>query len=139
MEEKYKHTINDNIDIEIKITTKTNTSANISAPTSTPIIETTSTSFLKSTQLILGFWGFGVFGSCVQQSNQKNRGFGFVTFLEKGDAAAAMDNLHNAELYGRVLTCNYAQPVKIKGGEQGWASQPGAFLNPGYIQSHMGG
>lgn len=60
----------------------------------------------------------------LDQSNQKNRGFGFVTFLEKGDAAAAMDNLHNAELYGKVLTCNYAQPVKIKGGEQGWASQP---------------
>ncbi|GBG70453.1 hypothetical protein CBR_g6581, partial [Chara braunii] len=40
------------------------------------------------------------------------------------DAAAAIDNMHNAELYGRVLTVNYAQPMKIKGGEQGWASQP---------------
>ncbi|GJP33332.1 hypothetical protein CLOM_g17876 [Closterium sp. NIES-68] len=44
--------------------------------------------------------------------------------MEKEDAAAAMDNMHNGELYGRVLTVNIAQPMKIKGGEQGWASQP---------------
>eukprot|EP00250_Pteridium_aquilinum_P016410 c23091_g2_i1 orf=171-695(+) len=60
----------------------------------------------------------------LDQSTQKHRGFGFVTYLEKDDAAAAMDNMHNAELYGRVLTVNYAQPIRIKGGEQGWASQP---------------
>jgi peptidyl-prolyl isomerase E (cyclophilin E) len=35
-----------------------------------------------------------------------------------------MDNMHNAELYGRVLRCNYAQPMKIKGGEVGWSTQP---------------
>jgi peptidyl-prolyl isomerase E (cyclophilin E) len=60
----------------------------------------------------------------LDQSTQKHRGFSFVTYLDKEDAAAAMDNMHNAELYGRVLTVNYAQPIKIKGGEQGWASQP---------------
>lgn len=60
----------------------------------------------------------------LDQATQKHRGFGFVTYLEKEDAAAAMDNMHNAELYGRVLTVNYAQPIRIKGGEQGWASQP---------------
>ncbi|KAH7302446.1 hypothetical protein KP509_23G073900 [Ceratopteris richardii] len=60
----------------------------------------------------------------LDQSTQKHRGFGFVTYLEKEDATAAMDNMHNAELYGRVLTVNYAQPIRIKGGEQGWASQP---------------
>ena len=35
-----------------------------------------------------------------------------------------MSNMHNGELYGRVLRCNYAQPMKIKGGEQGWSHQP---------------
>ena len=35
-----------------------------------------------------------------------------------------MSNMHNSELYGRVLRCNYAQPMKIKGGEQGWSHQP---------------
>ncbi|CAM8952013.1 unnamed protein product [Rhodiola kirilowii] len=56
-------------------------------------------------------------------ATNKHRSFGFVTFLEKEDAAAAMDNMDGAELYGRVLTVNYALPEKIKGGEQGWAAQ----------------
>ncbi|WJZ88130.1 hypothetical protein VitviT2T_007459 [Vitis vinifera] len=54
----------------------------------------------------------------------KHRSFGFVTFLEKEDAAALMDNMDGAELYGRVLTVNYALPERIKGGEQGWAARP---------------
>ncbi|XP_047332816.1 peptidyl-prolyl cis-trans isomerase E [Impatiens glandulifera] len=60
----------------------------------------------------------------LNQENQKHRSFGFVTFLEREDAVAAMDNMDGAELYGRVLTVNYALPEKIKGGEQGWAAQP---------------
>lgn len=60
----------------------------------------------------------------LDQATQKHRSFGFVTFLEKEDAAAAMDNMDGAELYGRVLTVNYALPERIKGGEQGWAAQP---------------
>lgn len=61
----------------------------------------------------------------LDQATQKHRGFAFITYFEKEDAAAAMDNMHNGELYGRVLTVNFAQPQKIKGGEQGWASQAG--------------
>ena len=89
----------------------------------------------------------------VDHGTQKNRGFGFVTFIEpcapalaltlncpprraaltrvtaarascSEDCAAAMDNMHNAELYGRVLRCNYAQPQKIRGGEAGFSNQP---------------
>ncbi|XP_028111131.1 peptidyl-prolyl cis-trans isomerase E-like [Camellia sinensis] len=60
----------------------------------------------------------------LDQATQKHRSFGFVTFLEKEDASAAMDNMDGAELYGRVLTVNYALPERIKGGEQGWAAQP---------------
>lgn len=60
----------------------------------------------------------------LDQATQKHRSFGFVTFLEKDDAAAAMDNMDGAELYGRVLTVNYALPERIKGGEQGWAAHP---------------
>lgn len=63
----------------------------------------------------------------LDQATQKHRSFGFVTFLEKEDAAAAMDNMDGAELYGRVLTVNYALPERIKGGEQGWAAQPSKF------------
>ncbi|CAK9142433.1 unnamed protein product [Ilex paraguariensis] len=60
----------------------------------------------------------------LDQATQKHRSFGFVTFLEREDASAAMDNMDGAELYGRVLTVNYALPEKIKGGEQGWAAKP---------------
>ncbi|KAK4399858.1 hypothetical protein Sango_1091900 [Sesamum angolense] len=35
-----------------------------------------------------------------------------------------MDNMNGAELYGRVLTVNYAMPERIKCGEQGWVPQP---------------
>lgn len=63
----------------------------------------------------------------LDMATQKHRSFGFVTFLEREDASAAMDNMDGAELYGRVLTVNYALPEKIKGGEQGWAAQPSKF------------
>jgi peptidyl-prolyl isomerase E (cyclophilin E) len=56
----------------------------------------------------------------MDHSTGKHRGFGFVEFEEKEDAAAAIDNMHNAELNGRVLKVNFAQPMKIKGGDKGW-------------------
>lgn len=65
----------------------------------------------------------------LDQATQKHRSFGFVTFLEREDAAAAMDNMDGAELYGRVLTVNYALPEKIKGGEVGWAAKPSKFIH----------
>ncbi|XP_059428690.1 uncharacterized protein LOC132162467 [Corylus avellana] len=60
----------------------------------------------------------------LDQATQKHRSFGFVTFLEKEDASTTMDNMDGSELYGRVLTVNYALPERIKGGEQGWAAHP---------------
>ena len=51
------------------------------------------------------------------------RRFGFVEYEEKDDAATAIDNMHNAELFGRVLKVNFAQPMKIKGGDKGWSHQ----------------
>lgn len=58
-----------------------------------------------------------------KQSNA-HRGFGFVEFLETEDAAAAIDNMHNAEMYGKVLRVNYAKPLEIKGGEKGFSNLP---------------
>ncbi|SPT15859.1 unnamed protein product [Triticum aestivum] len=60
----------------------------------------------------------------LDQAMQKHLSFGFVTFLEREDAATVMDNMEGAELFGRVLTENYTFPEKINGGEQGWAAQP---------------
>ncbi|GAX78054.1 hypothetical protein CEUSTIGMA_g5496.t1 [Chlamydomonas eustigma] len=59
----------------------------------------------------------------LDHASGKHRGFGFVEYEEKDDAAAAIDNMHNAELFGRVLKVNYAQPMKIKGGDKGWSHQ----------------
>lgn len=44
--------------------------------------------------------------------------------FNSNDASEALNNMHNAELFGRVVRCNYAQPPKIKGGEQGFANHP---------------
>jgi hypothetical protein len=49
----------------------------------------------------------------LDHASGKNRGFGFVEYEEKEDAAAAIDNMHNSELNGRVLKVNYAQPMKV--------------------------
>lgn len=48
------------------------------------------------------------------QQNQKHRGFGFVVFEEVEDAAAAIDNMNDAELFGRVLRVNLSKPMKGK-------------------------
>lgn len=39
----------------------------------------------------------------LDHATGKHRGFGFVEYEEKEDAADAIENMHNAELFGRVL------------------------------------
>ena len=51
-----------------------------------------------------------------------NRGFGFVHFGLEEDADAAIDNMHNSELFGRVLRVNRAKPSSGGGaGQAVWA------------------
>lgn len=38
----------------------------------------------------------------VDHATGTHRGFGFVEYEDKDDAAAAIDNMHNTELFGRV-------------------------------------
>ena len=71
----------------------------------------------------------------LDQAMQKHCSFGFFTFLERENTATAMDNMDGAEFFGRVLTVNYAFPEKIKGGEQGWAAQPGMSGAPCFLSS----
>lgn len=76
----------------------------------------------------------------MDHATGKHRGFGFVEYEDKEDAAAAIDNMHNAELFGRVLKVNIAQPMKIKGGDKGWAHQPvGAAWGCAWAAAFMSG
>lgn len=63
-------------------------------------------------------------GLTVSRRNLSLRKTPFPCENISDDAAAAMDNMHNSELFGRTIRCNYAQPPKIKGGDAGFASQP---------------
>lgn len=44
----------------------------------------------------------------------KNRGFGFVQYEEREDAADAIDNMHNAELQGRCVSQAPAWPLSLQ-------------------------
>lgn len=45
----------------------------------------------------------------LDTKTQKNRGFGIVEFELVEDAQSAIENIHNSELFGRVLTVNIAK------------------------------
>jgi len=54
----------------------------------------------------------------------KTRGFGFVEYDLEEDAAAALDNMDGAELYGRVLRCNIAKAMpKLPPGKAIWSAE----------------
>ena len=66
----------------------------------------------------------------MDYSSQKHRGFGFVEFELAEDAAAAIDNMNESELFGRTIRVNIAKPMKIKEGysravwsEDSWLSK----------------
>ena len=44
---------------------------------------------------------------------EAHRGFAFVEFEDIADAAAARDNMDEAELFGRTLKVNIARPIKV--------------------------
>ncbi|KAG0174471.1 Peptidyl-prolyl cis-trans isomerase cyp10 [Apophysomyces sp. BC1015] len=46
-------------------------------------------------------------------SHNPHRGFGFVEYETENDALDAIDNMHHAELNGRVIKVNIAKPQKI--------------------------
>ncbi|KJE90249.1 peptidyl-prolyl cis-trans isomerase E [Capsaspora owczarzaki ATCC 30864] len=48
----------------------------------------------------------------MDYSTDKHRGFGFVEFEDAEDAAAAIDNMDEAELFGRTIRVNVANPAK---------------------------
>ncbi|KAJ2888948.1 hypothetical protein FB639_000269 [Coemansia asiatica] len=60
------------------------------------------------------------FGEIIQvtlppdpSSSNRHRGFGFVEFEEPEDALAAIDNMHDNELFGRTISVRRARPGAI--------------------------
>ena len=59
---------------------------------------------------------------------EKHRGFAFVQFEDRHDAADAIDNMNNAELFGRVLRVNVAKPSAAVGGHRPvWESHADSY------------
>eukprot|EP00118_Oscarella_pearsei_P003958 m.16449 g.16449 ORF g.16449 m.16449 type:complete len:302 (+) comp26939_c0_seq1:41-946(+) len=52
----------------------------------------------------------------LEYNSGKHRGFAFVEFQSAEDAAAAQDNMHESELYGRTIRVNIAKPARVKEG-----------------------
>lgn len=50
----------------------------------------------------------------IDFQTQKHRGFAFVEFESAEDAADAVDNMNDAEIYGRTIRVNIAKPNKLK-------------------------
>lgn len=48
----------------------------------------------------------------LDYSSQKHKGFAFVEFEEKEDAASAIENMNDAEIYGKTIRVNLAKPMK---------------------------
>ncbi|KAI6175915.1 Peptidyl-prolyl cis-trans isomerase E [Aphelenchoides bicaudatus] len=66
--------------------------------------------------LTLAFIPFGeIVGVSIPMDYEtgKHRGFGFVEFELAQDAAAAIDNMNDSELYGRTIRVNFARPPKV--------------------------
>jgi len=61
----------------------------------------------------------------VNYESGKPRGFGFVEFVLGEDAAAAIDNMHQSELFGKTLTVTAAKPPKASesSGKPVWADE----------------
>lgn len=69
----------------------------------------------------------------LDYSTQKHRGFAFVEFELVEDAAAAIDNMDESELYGRTIRVNVARPKMLKEG----SSRP-VWSEDSWLREHAG-
>ena len=69
----------------------------------------------------------------LDYSNQKHRGFAFVEFQMFEDAAAAIDNMNESELFGRTIRVNIARPKMLKEG----SSRP-VWSEDSWLRKHAG-
>ena len=69
----------------------------------------------------------------LDYTTQKHRGFAFVEFELTEDAAAAMDNMNESELFGRTIRVNVARPKMLKEG----SSRP-VWSEDAWLREHAG-
>ncbi|KAJ2471898.1 hypothetical protein GGI02_001966 [Coemansia sp. RSA 2322] len=79
------------------------------------------------------------FGDIVQitlppdpSSSNRHRGFGFVEFEDEGDALEAIDNMHDAELFGRTIAVRAA-----RAGALGKSSNGTIFNQDSWLDKNM--
>ncbi|KAM0719608.1 hypothetical protein Q7P37_003738 [Cladosporium fusiforme] len=70
----------------------------------------------------------------LKSSQDPHRGFGYVEFSLAEDAREAIDNMDQAELYGRVIKVNQAKPQKQAGEKLG--SKTAIWEQEGYAAKH---
>jgi len=58
----------------------------------------------------------------LDYETEKHRGFAFLEFEYEEDARAAMDNMHESEIFGRTLRVNVARPMSMK--KEGLSHRP---------------
>ncbi|XP_046397117.1 peptidyl-prolyl cis-trans isomerase [Ischnura elegans] len=69
----------------------------------------------------------------LDYETEHHRGFAFVEFESAEDAAAAIDNMNDSELFGRTIRVNLAKPQKIKEG----SSKP-VWSDDTWLRVHAG-
>ncbi|ESP03333.1 hypothetical protein LOTGIDRAFT_205061 [Lottia gigantea] len=69
----------------------------------------------------------------LDYETEKHRGFAFVEFELAEDAAAAIDNMNDSELFGRTIRVNLAKPMKVKEG-----ASRAVWAEDSWLQQHAG-
>ncbi|XP_023934384.2 peptidyl-prolyl cis-trans isomerase [Bicyclus anynana] len=69
----------------------------------------------------------------LDYETEKHRGFAFIEFENAEDAAAAIDNMNDSELFGRTIRVNVAAPQRIKEG----STRP-VWSEDSWLQKHAG-
>ena len=67
----------------------------------------------------------------VPLDGNENRGYGFVEYEDKSDAADAIDNMHDAEMLGKRIRVRFARGSggRKKKGEAVWDEEEGLEIN----------
>ncbi|XP_071837054.1 peptidyl-prolyl cis-trans isomerase E-like [Apostichopus japonicus] len=69
----------------------------------------------------------------LDYETEQHRGFAFVEFELAADAAAAIDNMNDSELFGRTIRVNLAKPMKIKEG-----ANKAVWADDNWLQKYSG-